>query len=67
MMVPCWSIVSRWDGRLLPPSNPFVPEIAVECKDNQEVSAHTDKENKGECLDAVCHILGTPLLFLLPC
>ena len=66
-MVHCQSTVSPWGGRLLPPNTPFVPKIAVECKDNREVSAHTDKEDKGEHLDAVCHIVGIPLLLLLPC
>ena len=63
MMVHCRSIVSPWGGRLLPPSTPFIPKIAVECKDNQEVFAHTEREDKGEHLNAVCHILGI-LLFI---
>lgn len=62
-MVHCQSILSPWDDRLLPLNSPFVLKIAVECKGNQEVSARTDKEDRGE--HAVCHILGIPFLLLL--
>lgn len=45
---------------------PFVPKTAVEWKATGEVSAHIDKENEGECLDAMLYFRlippGVPIL-----
>lgn len=57
-MVHCL-FVTLWGGVIyLLPTHLLSQIFLLNTKSVGEVSSHTDKEDKGECLDAVSHILG---------